>query len=78
MALFENGELGEFLLFVQNINMTFVESGTLETGIKIQYICTLVRGEALREFDSLSEDVEGLKPLTMVTIILELTSYFFV
>ena len=78
MALFENGELGEFLLFVQNINITFLESWTLETGVKIQYICTLVRGEALREFDSLSEDVEGLKPLTMVTIIIELTSYFFV
>ena len=31
--------------------MTFAASGTLSTGVKIQYICTLVRGEALRQFD---------------------------
>ena len=36
MCLFENGYLEEFLLFAINFNMTFVASGTLEAGAKIQ------------------------------------------
>ena len=44
MAFFDNGDLEEFLLFVQNFNMTLAASGTLATGAKIQYLYTLVRG----------------------------------
>ena len=44
MALFENGDPEELLLFAQNFNRTLAESGTLTTGAKIQHLCTLVRG----------------------------------
>ena len=42
MSLFDNGEPGEFLLFVINFNMTLAASGTLEAGAKYQYLHTLV------------------------------------
>ena len=44
MSLFENGEPEEFLLFVRNSNMTLTESWTLEAGMIIQYLRTLVLG----------------------------------
>ena len=47
MSFFDNGELEDFLLFVRNFNMTLVATGTLETGSNIQYLCTLIYGEAL-------------------------------
>ena len=77
MDLFDNGYLEDFLLFVQNFTMTLAASGTMETGAKIKYLCTLVRGEELRQFDSLSSDVQGANPLTLETIVLGLDSYFF-
>ena len=57
MSLFNNGDPEEFLLFVRNFNITLAASGTLEIGAKIQYIRTIVRGEALRQFESLSADI---------------------
>ena len=42
--LFDNSEPEEFLLFVRNFIMTLTAAGTLETGVKVQYLCTLVRG----------------------------------
>ena len=51
--------------------------GTLEMGAKIEYLRTLVRGEALRKFDLFTDDMEGMNPLTVETIILGLYSYFF-
>ena len=35
---------------------------------KIQYLCTLVRGEALHQFDILSADLESSTPLTLEAI----------
>ena len=58
MSLFDNGKLEEFLLFVRNFNMNLAESGMLEVDTEFQYLCTLVRGEALRQFELLSSDVE--------------------
>ena len=49
----------------------------LETSVKVQYLCTLVRGEALRQFDALSDDVESGTPLIVEAVILGLGSYFF-
>ena len=45
--------------------MTLAASGTLEMGAKIQCFCTLVHGEALRQFDSLSTDVETTETLNV-------------
>ena len=44
MALFENGETEEFLLFIHNFNMTLEASGILETAVKVQYLHMLARG----------------------------------
>ena len=51
--------------FVRNFNMTLASSGMLETGSKVRYLRTLVRGEVLRKFDSFSSDVESMETLTM-------------
>ena len=56
--------------------MTLAESGTLESGAKYQYLSTLVRGEALRQFDLFSADVEGTKILNVDYIIKGFSHYF--
>ena len=76
MSLFDNGELENFLLFVRNFNMTLAASWTLEEGAKYQYLCNIVRVEALRQFDSLSADVEGTETLNVDEIIKGLAQYF--
>ena len=37
----------------------------------------IIRVEALRQFNSLSSDMEDMEPLTVESIILELGAYFF-
>ena len=65
MALFDNGNMEEFLLFVSNFNMNIEASGTLVTGANIQYLHMLVRGEVLGQFDSLSDNVESSETLNV-------------
>ena len=69
MALFDNGQPEDFLLFVCNFNMTMEESEMTGKDVKVQYLHRLVRGEALRQFDLLSSDVENTNPLTVEAII---------
>ena len=57
MALFDNGNPEEFLLFIGNFQMNLEASRTLTSGAKIQYIYMLVHGEVLRQFDTLSIEV---------------------
>ena len=59
MALFDNGDPEEFLLFILNFNMTIEVQGTLKSGAKIQYILTMLHGEVLRQFYTLSAEVES-------------------
>ena len=65
MYLFDIGDLEEFLLFMQNINMNLVVSEMLGMGAKVQYLFKLVRGEALRQFDSLCSDVKITESLNV-------------
>ena len=60
MSLFDNGDPEEFLFFMRNFNTTLTTLGMLEAGAKNQYLCTLVRREALRQFKSFSADVESM------------------
>ena len=69
MSLFDNGNTEEFLLFVRNFKMNRVVSGTLETGTKVQYLRTLVHGEALHQFDLLYAGVEITNALTVEYIL---------
>ena len=64
ISLFDNGEREEFLFFVCNFNTTIATSGMLETGAKVQYLHTLVRGDTVFQSASLSDDVESTDTLT--------------
>ena len=44
IALFDNVNPGEFLLFIWNLNMTLEASESVKAGAKSQYLHTLVRG----------------------------------
>ena len=44
MALFENGDPDELLLFVINSKMTLEASGMLTENVKLQYLRNLLRG----------------------------------
>ena len=77
MALFDNGELGDFLWFIRNSNMTLEAPGTLRSGANIQYLCTLLRGEALRQFDILSSEVGSTTPENLTSTILDLGTQFY-
>ena len=65
MYLFDHGEPEESLLFIHNFNMTLAETGALYMDAKIQYLRTLVYGEALRQFDLFSADVENIETLNV-------------
>ena len=47
MALFDNGNLEELLLFARNFQMNLETSVMIAASTKIQYLCTLLHGEAL-------------------------------
>ena len=49
--------------------MILAASSTLEAGAKYQYLCNLARGKGLRQFDSLSDDVESAEILKVDYII---------
>ena len=55
-------------MFGHNFKRTLEASGTLQDAAKIQYLSTLVHGEALRQFDMLSDDFESSTPLTLEAI----------
>ena len=77
MALYDNGDPEEFLLFIQNFNMALKASKTLKAGVNIQYLPTLVRGEALRQFDTSFSEVVSSSPENMTSNILGLGMYYF-
>ena len=59
MYVFYHGKPKKFLLFVLNLSTNLAVTGPPDMDAKIQYLCTLVRGEALRQFDLFSADVEN-------------------
>ena len=78
MSLFDHGDPEEFILFVQNFQITLAATGTPDTEEKFQYLRITVCGEALRQFDSLSSDVENTDTyLTVYYLIKGLAWYFF-
>ena len=57
--------------------MTLKASGMLHNLANIQYLCMIVSAEVLRQFDTLSSDVESSTPLILEAIVLRLGMYFF-
>ena len=62
-------------MFVHKFNTTLAASGMLKADAKFQYICTIVCGEALHQFDSLSADAESTENLNVDYIIRCLAQY---
>ena len=77
MTVIDNGDLEEFLVFLQNFKMTLEASGTLASSAKIQYICRVLCGEALHQFDTLCAQVESTNTTHLNRMILGLGAYFF-
>ena len=57
--------------------MTLKESRTINYDANIQYLLTLVRGKALRQFETLSAEIGSSTPENLTSIILGLGAYFF-
>ena len=53
MALFDNVNPEEILLFVWDFKMTLEASGTLAASTELQYLCMLLRGEELLQLETL-------------------------
>ena len=68
----DNRKSEEFLLFMQNFKISVEASGTLAASPKLQYICTQILGEALRQFDALCDQVESTNTTDLNHIILGL------
>ena len=66
----------EFFLFIRNLNINIEASGTLKAVAKIQYLNTLVHGEALLQIDAFSAEVESASLEALTSIILGLGTYF--
>ena len=77
MSLFDNGYPEGFLLFIMNFNMICEASGTLLAGANIQYLCTIVCGEALLQFDTLSAEVGSTTSENLKSVLFGLGAYFF-
>ena len=76
MALFDNGETEEFLLFIRNFQMTLEASGTFAACVKIQYLHTLLNGKALRQLDILFVEARSMTIEHLNRIILSLVTHF--
>ena len=77
ISLFEHGDLVELLSFVRNYKMILVATRTPETDMKVQCLCTLVRGKALSHFDLLSVDVENTDTSLTVDYLLKVLAWYF-
>ena len=76
MSLFDHGKPEDFLLFIRNFNTNLAATGMLNMDTKIQYLCTLLHGEVLRQFDLLSADVKNTETLNVDNYIKGLELYF--
>ena len=75
ISLFNHGNPKDFLLFMRNFNMILAATGTLEIDANIQYLFTLVRGEALHQSNFLSE-IKNTESLNVDYYIKGLALYF--
>ena len=77
MALFDNGERKELLLFIQNSKIMLKALRMLASSKKLQYLLMLFFGEALHQFDTLCAQLGNTTTPHLSCIILGLGMYFF-
>ena len=76
MALFNNGNPEEFLLFVRNLQMALKASGALAASTAIQYISMLFHGETLPQIYALCVKVRSTTTTHLNCNILGFGTYF--
>ena len=59
MTIFEDGRPEDLLQFLNNFNKVIDGTGMTTVTERIYFICTLLRGEALHEFDNLASHSNG-------------------
>ena len=57
MILLKNGEPEEFLIFIRDYQKALEATGAMSAIGRIRYLCTLLRGEALRNFNNISYSI---------------------
>ena len=73
---FDNGKPEDFLLLlVHNYNMSLNAPGTVSENPKLQYLCNLLHGEALCQFDTFCDQVESMTMAHLNRVILGLGNY---
>ena len=77
MNLFDNGDPCELLLFISNYKMTLEYPGMLTSNVNIQYLCTILCGEALCEYGNLCIQVGNTMVMNLNQIVLGLGTYVF-
>ena len=60
MDLFDNKETEDLLLFVKKFKTTLESSGTIASNAKLNYLCTLLCGEAINQYHTLCSQVGSM------------------
>ena len=76
MALINNAVLEDFLLYLRKLKMMLEAAGTLATNVKLHYICTLLHGQALQQFQTFCVQVKNTTTAHLNLIILGSCKYF--
>ena len=76
MDLFDRGKSEKFFLFVQNSKEMLYESGTIIANEDLPYLCTLLCGESICQFDNLCAWFGSMTMAHFNQVILSLGSYF--
>ena len=77
IELFDNKKKEELLLFMRNFKMMLYASGTLAENANIQYLRTVLFGEALRQFETLCAKFVSTTMENLNISILGLGTYLF-
>ena len=77
MIIFGNGKPKEFLQLLKNFNKSIDGTGTTTVARRINFLCTLLCGEAIREFDNLVSHNNGTTNPHLKEIQEVLLDYFF-
>ena len=77
MALFDNCNLEEFLLFVQNFKIMLKALGTLAASANLQYLRMILCGKVLCKVDALSDHLGNTNTTHLNLIVFGLGMYLF-
>ena len=75
IALFDNSNPEDLLLFVLNFKMTIGDLGMITASAKLQYHFTLLCGEALRYFDTFCDQLGSTNTAHVRPIVLGVGTY---